>query len=121
MTTEDTGDYTDPEEQTDEETRDAATDPDAGQRGPDEGDTGASPADRERTGGRDVVPYLEWGGLAGLGLVALVAVFRFYFAASRAIGIWISPDFEPLFQAAFNIVVLLFAAAGIAVFARRLR
>ena len=70
---------------------------------------------------RDIVSYLEWGAMAGLGLIALIAVFQFYFSASRAIGIWISPDFEPVFQAAFNIVVLLFAATGIVVFARRRR
>ncbi len=68
---------------------------------------------------RNVVSYLEWGAVVSLGLVALVAVFRFYFAASRAISVWISPDFEPLFQAAFNLVVLLLAATGIVVFARR--
>lgn len=68
---------------------------------------------------RDIVAYLEWGAMAGLGLVALIAVFRFYFAASRAISVWISPDFEPVFQAAFNLVVLLLAATGIVVFARR--
>lgn len=72
-------------------------------------------------GERDIVGYLEWGAVAGLGLVALVAVFRFYFAASRAIGIWISPDFEPVFQAAFNVIVLLFAATGIVFFVRRRR
>lgn len=68
---------------------------------------------------RDIISYLEWGAMAGLGLVALIAVFRFYFAASRAISVWISPDFEPVFQAAFNLVVLLLAATGIVVFARR--
>ena len=55
----------------------------------------------------------------GLGLIALIAVFQFYFAASRAISIWISPDFEPLFQAAFNLITLLLAATGIIIFARR--
>jgi hypothetical protein len=70
---------------------------------------------------RDLVSYLEWGAIVGLGLVALMAVFRFYFAASRAISVWISPDFEPVFQAAFNLVVLLLAATGIIVFARRRR
>ncbi len=44
-----------------------------------------------------------------------------YFAASRVISVWISPDFEPVFQAAFNLVVLLLAATGIIVFARRRR
>lgn len=91
---------------------------------PDDAVEGAETTGREEEGGRDyrdVIAYLEWGAMAGLGLVALIAVFRFYFAASRAISVWISPDFEPVFQAAFNLVVLLLAATGIVVFARRRR
>jgi hypothetical protein len=71
-------------------------------------------------GGRDAVDYLQWVALVVLALLALVATFRFYTSASRAIGIWIASDFEPIFQAAFNLAVLLAAAAGISVLARRI-
>jgi hypothetical protein len=62
---------------------------------------------------RDLVRYARYALLGGLTLLALVATLRFYFAASNAIDIWVARQYRPLFQAAFNLVVLLVAAVGI--------
>jgi hypothetical protein len=80
--------------------------------------------ERDDDGGRlpdgDGTAYLKWAAFVLLGLIAAIALFRFYFAASNTISIWISPDFEPMFQAAFNLVVLLAAGAGLAKLARHI-
>ena len=81
--------------------------------------------DRERTvedngSGRDIVTYVEWAAFGILCLLALVATFRFYFAASEAIRVWFSPDFVPVFQAVFNLVVLVASAVGISILVRRI-
>ncbi|QLH78718.1 hypothetical protein HZS55_16100 [Halosimplex rubrum] len=70
--------------------------------------------------GRDIVGYVQWAAFAILCLLALVATFRFYFAASEAIRVWFSPDFVPVFQAVFNLVVLAASAIGISVLVRRI-
>jgi hypothetical protein len=57
--------------------------------------------------------YLERAVLAALFLFALVAAFRFYFAASNAVSYWVADPYESAFQAAFNLVVLLFVGAAI--------
>lgn len=61
----------------------------------------------------DLVRYARYALLGGLTLLALVATLRFYFAASNAIDVWVAREYRPLFQAAFNLVVLLVAAIGI--------
>lgn len=70
--------------------------------------------------GRDVVAYLYWAALAALALLALVALLQFYLSASRAITIWVTREYRPLFQAAFNLVVLLVTGVGISLLVRRL-
>ena len=57
--------------------------------------------------------YVERGVLAALFLFALVAAFRFYFAASNTIDYWVAGPYQSAFQAAFNLVVLLVVAAAI--------
>jgi hypothetical protein len=64
---------------------------------------------------------LMWVALALLALLAVVATFRVYTSASAAIARFVAPDFRPLFQAAFNLVVLLLAVAGIAGLLRELQ
>lgn len=64
--------------------------------------------------------YLYWGLLVALGLLALLALFRFYTSASRAIAVWIAPSFEPVLLAAFNLAVLLAACVGISLVVREL-
>ena len=85
-------------------------------------DADASTADRNRTrSGRDVVEYVQWGTLVVLVGLSVVALLQFYSSASAAIATWVAPAYEPAFQAAFNLVVLLVCAAGISVLARELR
>lgn len=45
-------------------------------------------------------------------LLALVSAVQFYAHATAAIGVWVTPEYEPLFQAAFNLVVLAVALLG---------
>ena len=63
--------------------------------------------------------YLRLGAIGLLSLLALVATLQLYWNTSAAIGEWIAPAYVPVFQAAFNLVVLLLALAGLAVLARR--
>lgn len=69
----------------------------------------------------DVERYVRYLLVAGLSLLALIAMVRFYFAASATIDTWISREYRSLFQALFNLALLLLAGAGIAWQARKLR
>lgn len=64
--------------------------------------------------------FLNYGLLAGLLLLALVAAVGFYTAVSSAISIWVADEWQPLFRAGFNLAVLLLAGSGIAWQVRRL-
>jgi hypothetical protein len=79
-------------------------------------------ADAERSPFEDatVVEYLQWGALAVFVVLAAVSLFKFYASATAAIATWVAPAYEPAFQAAFNLGVLLVSAAGASVLARRL-
>ncbi|MFB6185213.1 MAG: hypothetical protein ABEI96_11720 [Haloarculaceae archaeon] len=123
---------TDTEESSDPDGGEAAAAPDGAETAtaPDGREAAAAPGGREATAasdepgtsdGRNPMTYVQWAAFVVLSLLALVATFRFYTAASRAIGIWISPDYEPFFQAGFNLVVLATAAIGLSLLARRLR
>lgn len=62
-------------------------------------------------------------GLAAIGLLALLAawaLFQVYLSTSRVISIWVSPDFVPIFTAAFNAIVVVLAIAGILLVRREL-
>jgi len=74
-----------------------------------------------RVSGSKLVTYVEYAAFGILCLLALVATFRFYFAVSEAVQVWFSDDFVPVFQAVFNLVVLVGCALGISVLVRRLR
>jgi len=81
---------------------------------------GASERDTdEETGGR-VRRYANYAILLVLGLLAFVAVIQLYLSVSNAIGTWITNEYRSLFQAAFNLVVLLAAGIGISYQLRRL-
>lgn len=69
----------------------------------------------------NVERYARYLLVAGLSLLALIAMMRFYFAASATIDTWISRDYRSLFQALFNLALLLLAGAGIAWQARKIR
>jgi hypothetical protein len=59
-------------------------------------------------------------GIVVLGLLATWATFQVYASASQAIGIWLSDAYVPIFQAVFNVVVVLVALAGILALVREL-
>ncbi len=99
----------------------AGSSPEAGEAGT---ETGAEPeADPDADGLVDAArarQLFDYAVAAGLFLLALVAVVGLYTAVSSAIATWVTPEFRPLFRAAFNLVVLLGAGAGLAHQARRL-
>jgi hypothetical protein len=70
--------------------------------------------------GEDATHYLYWGTFATLLLLALLATVRFYLSASNAIGIWVAPDFVPVFQAVFNLAVVLGCGVGLSLLVRRM-
>lgn len=89
-------------------------------------DPAAEPIDGEAEGdesaGRmddaSVWRALRLGAVGLLALLAIVATIRLYTNTSAAIAQWISPDYASAFQAAFNLVVLLLALAGLALLHR---
>ncbi|MFB6354374.1 MAG: hypothetical protein ABEJ92_09850 [Halobacteriales archaeon] len=94
----------------------------------DDGDPAAASAAAETDGSTRFLDdpdaarrYLMWTAVALLALLAVVAMFRVYTGASAAIARFVAPDFRPLFQAAFNLVVLLLAVAGIVGLLRELQ
>jgi uncharacterized membrane protein len=78
-----------------------------------------SESDGEDTGAR-VRRYANYAILVVLGLLAFVAVVRLYLSVSNVIGTWVTREYRSLFQAAFNLVVLLAAGVGISYQLRRL-
>lgn len=65
--------------------------------------------DHSEESSRNVHRYLIWGAIGISLLVSVTAVFQLYFNLGQLIGIWIAPEYEPAFRAAFNLTVLLFA------------
>jgi uncharacterized membrane protein len=70
--------------------------------------------------GNRVRRYANYAILAVLGLLAFVAVVRLYLSVSNVIATWITDEYRSLFQAAFNLLVLLAAGVGISYQLRRL-
>ncbi|WP_248896198.1 hypothetical protein [Haloplanus halobius] len=64
--------------------------------------------------------YANYAALLLLGLLAFIAVIRLYLSISNAITTWITHEYRSLFQAAFNLIVLLLAGVGITYQLRRL-
>lgn len=71
--------------------------------------------------GRDLRRTLNYVLLAGLSLLALIATLQLYFNVSSAINQWISREYRSLFQAAFNLTVLLLVGSAMVWQVRRLR
>lgn len=84
-------------------------------------DPAETDGDGTELAGRDATTYLYWGAFATLLVLALLATVQFYTSTSRAIRIWVASDFVPVFQAAFNLAVVLGCAVGLSVLVRRLR
>ena len=64
--------------------------------------------------------YFDYAVLVALGVLGFVALVQFYLSASNAINRWISPAYRSLFQAAFNLAVLLITGAAISLQFRRM-
>jgi uncharacterized membrane protein YcjF (UPF0283 family) len=77
-------------------------------------------ADRTNDDGSRARRYANYAVLLVLGLLAFVAVVRLYLSVSNVITTWITDEYRSLFQAAFNLVVLLAAGVGISYQLRRL-
>lgn len=75
----------------------------------------------EQDEGRDLRRTLNYVLLAGLSLLALIATLQLYLNVSTTINQWISQEYRSLFQAAFNLVVLLLVGTGMVWQVRRLR
>jgi hypothetical protein len=77
----------------------------------------------ERSGhpfeGRSAQAVVELVALAGLLVLGAIAAVGFYNSAATAINRLVAPEFRPMFQAAFNLVVLLAAGIGVSVLLRR--
>ena len=87
---------------------------------PDESESAPDPeTDTEDESGR-ARRYANYAVLLVLGVLAFVAVIQLYLSVSNAIRTWIEPEYRSLFQAAFNLVVLLAAGLGISYQLRRL-
>ena len=95
-------------------------DPHAGSTTEDEPPTPTHEMGSDESTGERVIGALQWAAFAILILVALVATFRFYFAASNAINSFVTHEFRSLFQAIFNLVILLASAVGLSVLVRRI-
>lgn len=80
---------------------------------------GSAVADTRLPDAQRVSQYLQWALLGGLALFALVAAISLYLSVGRVIDVWIAPEFQPIFNAAFNLLVLLLSAAGISLLLRR--
>ena len=61
----------------------------------------------------DIERTLRYAVVAGLALLALIATLRFYFAAGATIDTWVTREYRSLFQALFNLTILLVSGAGI--------
>lgn len=69
--------------------------------------------------GPDLNEWVELGGLFGLIMLGAVAAVGFYTSAGTAISRLVTPEYEPIFQAVFNLVVLLIALIGVSLLLRR--
>ncbi|WP_158853929.1 hypothetical protein [Halorhabdus sp. CUG00001] len=66
-----------------------------------------------------IVEYLELGAVAVLALLSIIAVFGAYTSAMGAIDTWVAREYESIFRAVFNLVVLGLVAIGLSVLVRR--
>ena len=106
-----------------------ATDPDRTDRrepdsDPDDGDFWTEPVDSSglgRLSTDDLRGLLDRVGLAALSLLAVVAGWGFYSQSGNAIRTWFDPAYQSVALAAFNLVILLVALAGVTHQLRRIR
>ncbi|MFY4813175.1 hypothetical protein [Haloarcula argentinensis] len=83
-------------------------------------DTGDAVGETDDDSGPAIAIYAQWAVFAILTLVALIATLQFYFSASSAIDTFVTDRYRPLFNAAFNLAVVLACGLGLSVLVRRL-
>lgn len=115
----DTDTATDDQHATSDDQPAAAGDPTAVSPTTDGGETVNTPANTTESN-RDIARYVNYAVLGGLCLLAFVAALQFYLSASQAINIWVTREYRPVFQAVFNVAIVLLAGTGIAFQLRRL-
>lgn len=92
-----------------------------------DGPTELEPDDTERADGEEAVisegmqRYLYRGSFFALALFGLFAAVQFYLNASRTISLWVTADYRPLFQAAFNLAVVAACGLGLTMLVERFR
>ncbi|MBP1987519.1 hypothetical protein [Halolamina salifodinae] len=101
------------------------TDTDIEPAGGSESATGTDPAENRTDEGSDdrsdLRRTLNYALLGGLSLLALIATIQLYLNVSSAINQWVTYEYRSLFQAAFNLTVLLLVSTGMVWQVRRLR
>jgi len=118
--TDDTDDTTTVESTENESSgRDSTTGTDAADRPSDARADDASAGEADGGRSRDMVRYVNYLVLVALVVLALVSGIQFYGAVSRTINQWVTAEYRSLFHGAFNLAVLLIAAAGISLQVRR--
>ncbi|EMA22887.1 MULTISPECIES: hypothetical protein [Haloarcula] len=83
-------------------------------------ETGDTVDESDDDSGPAIAVYAQWAVFAILTLVALIATLQFYFSASSAIDTFVTDRYRPLFNAAFNLAVVLACGLGLSVLVRRL-
>lgn len=68
-----------------------------------------------------LVGYMFWAAFGLLGLLTAVALFGFYTSVTSIITIWITDQYQPIFTAVFNLVVVLACLVGLSLLVRLLR
>jgi len=79
------------------------------------GDSGGLLPDPETT-----ARYLQWGVLAALLLLGVIAAVGLYTSAGRVIDVWVTARYQPVVRTVFNAALLLVAGAGVSAVLRRL-
>lgn len=69
-------------------------------------------------GQHDIQEYLLKGALVFFAGLVVVATAGVYTSTSAAIRTWVAIEYQPIFRAAFNLVVLLIAGLGISLIIR---
>lgn len=111
-----------PEELPDESTDSSPAEPADTSTGGSAAQSELSPAVQGASSGLNkerIANLLTVGTIGVLTVVALFAVLNLYTAVSQTINIWFTNAYAPLFRAAFNLVVLMLALAGLSLVFRR--
>lgn len=81
---------------------------------------GTEKGGRPGLGSRSPRRYLLWAAFLLSLLLALIAALSLYVQVGSLIGIWIAPEYQPVYRAGFNLAVLLLSFYAAMSFARLL-